>query len=88
MKPRDEATPGRIMTVAEVAEYFNIGRNTICKLARKGKIPAFKIDQIRTSMANSRGGSSVDDDGVKTSRRNGGAPDALDTPGQPRRAKS
>jgi len=43
MKPRDDATPRRIMTVAEVAEYFNVGRRTIYKMARKGKIPAFKI---------------------------------------------
>jgi excisionase family DNA binding protein len=33
----------RIMTVAEVAEYFNVGRNTIYRLARNGKVPAFKI---------------------------------------------
>ena len=43
MKPRDDATPRRIMTVAEVAEYFSVGRNTIYRWARKGKIPAFKI---------------------------------------------
>ena len=43
MKPRDDATPRRIMTVAEVAEYFNVGRITIYRLARNGKIPAFKI---------------------------------------------
>ena len=43
MKPRDDDTPRRIMTVAEVAEHFNFGRNTIYRLARKGKIPAFKI---------------------------------------------
>ena len=43
MKPADDPTPRRIMTVAEVAEYFNVGRPTIYRLARNGKIPAFKI---------------------------------------------
>ena len=43
MKPPDEATARRFLTVAEVAEYFNVGRNTIYRLARNGKIPAFKI---------------------------------------------
>ena len=43
MKPPDEATARRFLTVAEVAEYFNVGRNTIYRLARKGKIPAFRI---------------------------------------------
>jgi len=43
MKPRDDATPRRIMTVAEVAESLNVGRATIYRMARKGKIPAFKV---------------------------------------------
>ena len=43
MKPRDDATPRRFMTVAEVAEYFNVGRITIYGLARDGMIPAFRI---------------------------------------------
>ena len=43
MKPPDEATARHFLTVAEVAEYFNVGRPTIYRLARKGKIPAFKI---------------------------------------------
>ena len=42
-QPRDDATPRRIMTVAEIADYLNVGRRTIYRLARKGKIPAFKI---------------------------------------------
>ncbi len=43
MMPADDATPRRIMTAAEVAEYFNVGQITIYRLARSGKIPAFKI---------------------------------------------
>ena len=43
MKPRDDATPRRFMTVAEVAEYFNVGRITIYGLARDRLIPAFRI---------------------------------------------
>ena len=43
MKPRDDATPRRFMTVAEVAEYLKFRRITIYRWARKGKIPAFKI---------------------------------------------
>ena len=43
MKPRDDATPRRFMTAAEVAEYFNVSQITIYKLARNGKIPAFKV---------------------------------------------
>jgi excisionase family DNA binding protein len=41
--PADDATPRRIMTVAEVAEYLKVHRATIYRMARKGKIPAFKI---------------------------------------------
>ena len=43
MKPRDDATPRHVMTAAEVAEYFNVGRITIYKLARNGEIPAIKV---------------------------------------------
>src|SRR5216683_5233704 len=42
-KPRDDATPRRIMTVAEIAEYLKVQRVTVHRWARKGKIPAFKI---------------------------------------------
>jgi excisionase family DNA binding protein len=42
-KARDDATPRHIMTVDEIAEYSNVGRITIYRLARNGKIPAFKI---------------------------------------------
>ena len=31
------------MTVAEVAEYLQLHRDTLYKLLRKGQIPAFKI---------------------------------------------
>ena len=41
--PADDATPRRIMTVAEVAEYLKVHRATIYRMARIGKIPAFKI---------------------------------------------
>jgi excisionase family DNA binding protein len=41
--PADDATPRRIMTVAEVAEYLKVHRATIYRMAGKGKIPAFKI---------------------------------------------
>jgi len=43
MKPADDPTPRRIMTVAEIAEYLNVTPTTIYKLARKGKLPAFKV---------------------------------------------
>ena len=39
----DTDTPRRIMTVAEVAEYLQVSKATILRMARKGKIPAFKI---------------------------------------------
>ena len=42
-QPRDDATPRRILTVAEIAEYLKVQRGTIYRWARKGKIPAFKI---------------------------------------------
>jgi excisionase family DNA binding protein len=42
-KPRDDATPRRFMTVAEVAAYFQVHPTTIYKLLRRGKLPAFKI---------------------------------------------
>ena len=43
MKPRDDATPRRIMTVAEIAEYLNVHPSTIYKMATKGQIPFFRI---------------------------------------------
>jgi excisionase family DNA binding protein len=43
MKSRDDATPRRIMTAAEVAEYLQVHKGTIYRIARIGKIPAFKI---------------------------------------------
>jgi len=43
MKPRDDDTPRRIMTVAELAEYLNVHQSTIYKMATKGQIPFFKI---------------------------------------------
>ena len=42
-KPRDDATPRRIMTATEVADYLNVHKGTIYRMARIGKIPAFKI---------------------------------------------
>ena len=33
----------QILTVIEVAEYLKISDSSVYKLARKGKIPAFKI---------------------------------------------
>ncbi len=32
-----------IMTVAETADYLRIGKTTLYKMVRDGKIPAFKI---------------------------------------------
>ncbi len=32
-----------IMTVSETAEYLRIGKTTLYKMVRDGKIPAFKI---------------------------------------------
>jgi excisionase family DNA binding protein len=43
MKPRDDATPSRFMTVGEVAEYLRVHQSTIYKMVHKGQIPAFKI---------------------------------------------
>jgi excisionase family DNA binding protein len=43
MKPRDDATPRRIVTAPELAEFLKVQRGTIYRWARKGKIPAFKI---------------------------------------------
>src|SRR5713226_7065348 len=43
MKSRDDATPRRIMTATEVAEYLKVNLNTIHVLAGKGQIPFFRI---------------------------------------------
>ena len=43
MKPRDDATPPRILTTAEVAEYLHVSLATVCRLVRQGQIPAFRI---------------------------------------------
>ena len=43
MKPRDDATPRRIMTTAEVAEYLHVHPSTIYKMATKGQIPFFRV---------------------------------------------
>jgi len=43
MKPRHDATPSPIMTVAEVAQYLRVNRNTLYKLIRRGQIPVFKM---------------------------------------------
>ena len=34
---------GEIMTLEETAKYLKIGKSTLYKMARKGKIPAVKI---------------------------------------------
>jgi excisionase family DNA binding protein len=44
MKPGDNAMPIRIMTVGELAEYLKVHRDPIYRIAREGKLPAFKID--------------------------------------------
>ena len=43
MKPRDDATPRRILLAAEVAEYLHVSLSTVHRLVRHGQIPAFKI---------------------------------------------
>jgi excisionase family DNA binding protein len=43
MKQYQDAPPHRIMTVAEVAQYFQVHTSTVYKLARNGQIPVFKI---------------------------------------------
>ncbi len=43
VKPRHDATPSRMMTLAEVAQYLRVNRNTLYKLIRRGEIPVFKI---------------------------------------------
>jgi excisionase family DNA binding protein len=43
MKPRDDFTSSRAMTVAELAEYLRVHRTTVCRMARKGQIPGFNI---------------------------------------------
>jgi len=45
MKSRDDATPRRIMTVAEVAKYLRLHPFTIYRMARNGKIPAFRVGE-------------------------------------------
>jgi excisionase family DNA binding protein len=43
MKSRDDATLRRIMTSAELAEYLHVSLATLCRLARQGQIPAFRV---------------------------------------------
>jgi len=43
MKSRDDATPRRIMTATEVADYLKVNPDTIYVLAGKGQIPFFRI---------------------------------------------
>jgi len=43
MSLRHNATPRRIMTTAEVAEYLQVHPTTLYRLVRKGQIPGFKI---------------------------------------------
>jgi len=43
MNSRPDATSSQIMTLSEVAEYFQIHRSTLYRLVRKGKIPYFKM---------------------------------------------
>jgi excisionase family DNA binding protein len=43
MKPRDDFTSSRTMTVAELAEYLRVHRATVCRMARKGQIPSFNL---------------------------------------------
>jgi excisionase family DNA binding protein len=43
MKPRDDATALRFMTVAEVADYLHVSLATVHRLAHHGQIPAFRI---------------------------------------------
>jgi excisionase family DNA binding protein len=43
MNPRRDATPSRIMTAAEVAQYLKIHLSTVYRLARRRQIPAFKV---------------------------------------------
>ena len=42
-QPRDDATSRRILTTAQVAEYLHVSLATLCRLARQGQIPAFRI---------------------------------------------
>lgn len=39
-----------IMTFEETAKYLKIGKSTLCKMAKEGKIPAVKIDIIQISL--------------------------------------
>ena len=43
MKPRDDATPGRILLAAEVAEYLHVSLATVHRLVRQDLIPAIRI---------------------------------------------
>jgi excisionase family DNA binding protein len=43
---RDDATPPRFMTVAEVAEYLHVSLATVHRLIRHGQIPAFRIGKV------------------------------------------
>jgi len=35
----------KLMTLKEVAEYLQLGEHTIYRMARKGKIPAYKVSE-------------------------------------------
>jgi len=43
MKPRHDATPSPIMTVAEVARYLRIHQSTLYRLIHRSQLPCFKI---------------------------------------------
>jgi excisionase family DNA binding protein len=43
MKSRDDATPRRIMTTTEVAEYLKVHQTTIYKMVAQGQIPFFRV---------------------------------------------
>ncbi len=42
-RSRRDATPSRMMTVAEVAQYLQIHPSTLRQLIHRGEIPVFKI---------------------------------------------
>lgn len=46
MKGRPDASPGEILTVAQVAEYLQLNRLTVYRYIRDGKIPAVRLGRL------------------------------------------
>ena len=64
-------TAQRLLTVAEAAEFLNLGRNNVYIAAREGRIPSYKIGaavrfdvaELRAWLETNRRGPTVETDG-------------------------